>query len=384
VSLISKLSQHNLAYMIGAEVLGTNIPRIALTRTPQERLDVFVDEATSSVGFFGGGLLLDQLAEKLFANAFKTGGDAARWARFGKTFGVGSALFGGLVAVSYLRNFVTATVNKTSTFSKIIQPKDHLDKAEEATLQQEKSKATAFGYFNLAAGLLAGAGAMALAKRNIAKGVKWDTLNHIKLNSLTRPLVNGFNQLLAKGDATSPLGKMLSSNKLRLADLLDKHMLFGGEAFLKDPSKRSFLNLTNPGAFAFWVLPTYSGYFTGSRSPLELMEAIIKFLNFTGSFFFMPSIIEGKVMPLLQKGLPALAKNKDFIEDARFIVKQGAGIGSIVGTTLAYQGISHLALKRENKKMTTPNPNTVKLPPTAADTQNVFAGFEVPPVFTKG
>ena len=349
MSLISKLSQHNLAYMIGAEVLGTNLPRIALTRTPQERLDVFTDEAASSVGFFGGGLVLDHWLEKLFAQSFKAGGNAARWARFGKTFAVGSALSGFLVAVSFLRNYVTAQVNKTSQFSQIIQPQPG---AKDDRLPHEKTKALWLCGLSLAVGLLGSLAAVLVAKRNIQGQIPWDTLNNLPLNGLLRQGMQGLHKLLGK---RSPLGEALKTGKLRVADFLDNRFLFGGKDFLTNPAKRQFLNLTNPAAFAFWVLPTYTGYFTGARSHLERMEALIKFLNFTGSFFFLPPFMEKSLLPAIQRTFPKLGK--DGMEDVRFLVKQGVGIGSLVTTTMGYQALSARLLKRG--KPLSPQPQTV-------------------------
>jgi hypothetical protein len=329
VSILSTLTKNNLVYMIGAEVFGTNIPRVALTRTPQERLDVFVDEAASSVGFFGGGLLLDHLAEKLFADNFKMGGSAAKWARFGKTFGVGSVLAGLLVAVAFLRNYVTAKVNKTSQFHKIIQNPIQNAQAtlygnkatitEEPNLAHEKQKALLLVGSTFALGLLTSVASMLVAKRNIAKGVDWQVLNRI------------------------PFGKS------GLGQFLEEKLLFGGKNFLTNPSNRGFLNLTHPAAFAFWVLPTYVGYFTGARSQLERNEAIIKFLNFTASFFFLPPFIEKRLLPLFKKLKPALANNPDFIADAQFLLKQGSGIASLVGSTVAYQALSRSILNKKEK-----------------------------------
>jgi hypothetical protein len=336
LSLLSKLNKNNLAYMVGAEVLGTNIPRIALTRTPQERLDVFVDEAASSVGFFGGGLVLDHWAEKLFASSFKAGGSAAQWARFGKTFGVGSVLAGLLVSIAFLRNYVTAKVNKTSQFHKIIQKPipislnplnaqattNPMAQAEEPDLAHEKKKALWLAAGTFATGVLTSIVCMLVAKRNIAKGVDWNTLQRI------------------------PLGPT------NLGQFLQDKLLFGGHDFLTDPSKRGFLNLTHPAAFAFWVLPTYIGYFTGARSGLERTEALIKFINFTAIFFFLPSFIEKRLLPLIQKMKPTLANNPDLIADTQFVLKQGSAITSLVGSTIAYQALSKAVLNKPSRVVT--------------------------------
>jgi hypothetical protein len=354
MSLLAKISQNNLAYMIGAEVLGTNIPRIALTRTPQERLDVFTDEATSSVGFFGGGLVLDRWLDALFKQAFTQGGAAARWARFGKTFGVGSVLSGFLVAVSYLRNYVTAAVNKTSQFNQIIQTPTYTGQAPNqqgvASLKQEKAKAIALGALSLGLGALGSLAAVAMAKHNIAKGVPWQTLNHLPLDGAAWHGVKALNALShCLGAQPSQLTRMLADKKWYLADFLDKRILFGGQQFLTNPDKRQFLNLTNPAAFLFWVLPTYTGYFTGSRSNLERMEAVIKFLNFSGSFFLMPPLLEQGLVPAIKKYAPQLAQKPGFMEDAQFLIKQSAGIGSLVGTTMAYQALSAHLLKQQQQ-----------------------------------
>jgi hypothetical protein len=362
VSLISKLSQHNLAYMIGAEVLGTNLPRIALTRTPQERLDVFTDEAASSVGFFGGGLLLDKWLEKHFAQSFAAGGNAARWARLGKTFGVGSTLAGFLVGVSFLRNYVTAQVNKTSQFSQIIQPQAGVT---DSRLSQEKTKALWLSGLSLAAGLLGSLAAVMMTHRQIKGQIPWDTLNQLPVNGLMRKGMQGFHHLLGK---RSPFGTPLKTGKLRLADFLDNRFLFGGKAFLNNPAKRQFLDLTNPAAFAFWVLPTYTGYFTGARSHLERMEALIKFLNFTGSFFFLPPFMEKSLLPAIQRTFPKLGK--DGMEDVQFLVKQGVGIGSLVATTMGYQALSARLLKKPG---ITPQSNTASVLASP-----VFAKFNHP------
>jgi hypothetical protein len=322
MSLLSTLTKNNLAYMVGAEVLGTNIPRIALTRTPQERLDVFTDEAASSVGFFGGGLAVDALCEKLFAKSFQAGGNAAQWARFGKTFGVGGVLAGLLVAVAYLRNYVTAQVNKTSQFHKIIQTPGNPAygaTTEEPGLAQEKRKALRLAGLSFAAGVGVSTAAVLLAKRNIAKGVDWQALNRLTLG-----------------------GK-----PLKLGQFLDKNILFGGQEFFKNPAKRGFLNLSHPAAFAFWVLPTYTGYFTAARSNLERVEALIKFLNFNASFFLLPPIVEKKLMPLIAKTFAKQAKNPDFVADTQFVLKQASGIGALVGSTMAYQALSAHQLAKQ-------------------------------------
>ena len=364
VSLASKLLASEYALMLGSDVIGTNTPRIVFTRKPEERLDVAVDEVASTLGFFGGGLLVDKAFDDLFKGAFRAGGNAAHWARFGKTTGVAGLLFGFQIFVAFLRNYVTTSVNKTSDFNELIdernttslrQQNQSLTPQQEKALTKEKHKAAALGLLSLAAGVaLSGAGVVT-AKRAIASGKLWSEWNHVSLRGVLRPIVSTAHAIEKRvpwrdkaKDGQSILAEALRTDTFRVADFLDAHFMLGGKQFLKDSSKRTFVDITRPTAFGAWVMSTYLGYLLGARNNIERMEAGAKFTNFVTCFFLLPPLLEQKLMPVIEKAAPQLLKSESSRELTKQLVKLGITTSSLIGTTLGYQAVSrHLLQGRE-------------------------------------
>lgn len=267
-SLLGRLESQGVWDTMTKEVVGINAPKIAITRTNTERLDVAVSEIGNTIGAFGTGLAMDRFLGKAFSGAQAAGGKSAQWAVLGRSTALFSAIFAIMWAMPFIRNYVTAKRTGNVNFTDVIGAKG-IVRSSERDVQDAVAgyRNKALGILGLGlAGAVAGAGGAMLAIRRGAG-----------LGVLTKLFSNGW---------------------------LNRNLL------LKNGSFNDFAGLK---ALLFWGVPAYGGWIHASRDPYEKKEQLLKFGSFVGSFFgpqlLFDRYFKGKFARLLPDGVEATYKD---------------------------------------------------------------------------
>lgn len=222
------------------EIVGVNLPRVALTRSADERLDVAASAIGNTAAAFGVGGLLNWGLNRIYGQAAKADDLAGRWARLGRSAAIFSAVFSLMWAMPFVRNYITARRTGSVQFTDVIgasasavQSKSDLTTA----LSDYKTKALTFigsGAAMAAAAILGTRLAMA---RNLNPGILKRFFNHAWLRE---------NLLLKNG---------------------------------------SFTDFSWLKALFFWGVPAYGGWIHASRDQYERREQLLKFGCFVAAFF---------------------------------------------------------------------------------------------------
>lgn len=235
------------------EVVGINVPKIALTRTDTERKDVAISEIGNTMAFGVGGIAVDQLMKRVFATAQKQGASktAKQWAVLARSAGVYSTVFSLMWAIPFIRNYVTAKQTGSVSFTDVIKATQHHKENKhdhQATLKE------ALQYYQGQAQTILGAGALGTV------------------------LATGIGLWGAKRQAGAKFLERLFESKA------------GKSLLLKDGKFAGFGGMP---ALLFWGLPAYGGWIHASRDPYEKKEQWLKFVNFVACFFG-PSVVINK------------------------------------------------------------------------------------------
>jgi hypothetical protein len=269
ISALTWLEQKPVADTAFRDTLGNSLPKLALTRSNTERVDVAISNFGNTLCFGLGGVLIDQVLKAWFSNEQKQkiieGGKKVavdltkeRWAVASRSLGIYSAMASTMWAMPFIRNYITTKRSGSVSYSDVIQsggrkgPATPEQKAAlAASLNDSKTKAlTILGVG--AAGILAPA---ILGKLAASKGKDFGAkaLNWIANNKFTKPF-----------------------------------MLEGGQ----------FTKLAGVPSMLFWGIPAYVGWYHASRDPYEKQEVAIRAANFLVCFFapmpLMNKIFKGK------------------------------------------------------------------------------------------
>jgi hypothetical protein len=225
------------------EVVGINLPKVAVTRSKDERRDAFYSEFGNTVGFFGAGVALDQLGIRILnpQTLKKQGAFAARWGVIGRSAALFSTIFAILWAMPFVRNYLTARQTGSVNFTQVIgarQSNQFPNPDLQKPLAEYKRKALTI----LGLGLVGSAFALGGARLAVAK--KWG-----------RQTVN----------------RWFRNKQGWVHNLV-----------LKDGR---FANFAGLPALLFWGVPAYGGWIQASRDNYERKEQLLKFFNFTACFF---------------------------------------------------------------------------------------------------
>ena len=333
MSFITPIRTNNTASLLTAEVLGVNIPRVLLARTPEERFDVATFETMNTVGFFGTGFLVDKLLNRVFKSAADLGPKAKFYARAGHSLGMLSMLASVMVASSYARNYMTAKVEKKTDFTDVIQGQPSqtepaLTKKQERTLLKEEKHSLKRAIQTLGVGL--------------ASSV----------------LITGAGFLAMKGKLKLP---EVGAGTQRF---LEKHLFLG----LNKAGQSSFNRISDPSAMLFWVMPSYAGAIVNSRDSVEAQEQAIKFMNFTACFFLLPKLIERGVPTALKALKGGHLPEKEALLNAQYVTKQITQVALLAGTTVLYQYLTDRKLAAEEARSASLTKSSTQAPssPTAA------------------
>jgi hypothetical protein len=248
------------------EVGGSNIPKVLLARSWDERLDVGSCEIGCTIGVFGSGLLLDKALGSLFKKAQAQGGTAEKWAVLGRSVALFSLVSSVMWGMPFVRNYLTARRTGSIRFTEVIGA------TTQTSVQQQSNQDTVAEYRNKSLEIL-GAG---LGMAALATGTAW--------------------MAIRKGWGLGPLAKLMDQR------------VFKNLFLLKDGA---FKHLTGMPCLLFWGLPSYGGLLQASRDKYERKEHLLKLVMFVGFFFVPPFLFKGYFNRQLKKAavqLPHLAK----------------------------------------------------------------------------
>lgn len=279
ISGLGKLEQHPIGDTMAKEILGINVPKIAITRTKDERIDTAVSEIGNTVAFAAGGISLDYALKRVFnrevAKATVNKQLAEHWSVIGRSFALSSLIFSLLWVMPFVRNYVTAKRIGTDKFTDVIgADKQHGKVASESSL--EKS----LGVYKrkIAEILSLGLGGAALFSVLGLKGVRNSGRNWGGkfVRVFFPPEPNLVQKAATKLNILAhPEKKAALTLSQRLRNL-PKHLLIENGSFDKFGGWPALL---------FWGVPAYGGWIHASRDPYEKKEQLLKFANFTLSFF---------------------------------------------------------------------------------------------------
>jgi hypothetical protein len=302
------------------ETIGSNIPRVALTRNEPERFDAALTQFGATAAFFGGGWVLSALLKPLHQNLLhkNLAPRMMGWSHLGRSLGIYSMLGGMMWSVPFFRNYLIAKRYKTTDFTAMVGEK-RID-PNEVNSQEYKDKLSYFKNTGLTcvtigAGLaLAFLGATSLAMKNklpLTGASKWfnDKLGLVggNFNNFTRSKVN--------------------------------------LSFTKSTPFQWFKNriLTNT-ALLFWTVPIYGGWIHASRDKNERNECLVKLGAFLLDFYFVPE--------LLEKGIFKLAKGRKIpvVGSAENLAFLSKFVSSMIFATTASSLVGIWLTRRKEKQ----------------------------------
>lgn len=256
--LLGQLESRAVLDTITKEVVGINAPKIAVTRSNTERLDVATSEIGNTVAAFGLGGLLNYGLGRLFKKAQAEGASqlSKNWAVLARSGAIYSTIFALMWAMPFIRNYLTAKRTGSTEFTEVIG-----------------AKKTAQNQANL----------------------------HKALSDYKRKIAAILGLGLAGAAMFTGLGKLAVARKWGmgvLKTLFDKPRL-AANLLLKNGSFNSF---SGTQAVLFWGVPAYGGWIQASRDPYEKKEQVLKFLNFV-TCFSLPQVLANSYFGKKLEGL---------------------------------------------------------------------------------
>lgn len=247
-NVLGKVESAPVLDMLVKEVTGINIPKVALTRSQDERRDAFYSEFGNTIGFFGAGLGINMALNQILntQQLRKKSLLAYRWGVLGRSAAIFSTGFAILWAMPFIRNYLTAKKTGSIRFTQVIgahDPQESMDYSLQHNLADSKRKSLAILGLGLGGTVLATAG----SRLAIAKGWGKKAVNQLFKN---------------------PKGWIHSLT-------------------LKDGQ---FANFGRVPALLFWGVPAYGGWLHAARDSYERKEQLLKFVNFV-TCFFGPSLL---------------------------------------------------------------------------------------------
>ena len=316
--VLNYIGKHPMLEMASQEVLGSNVPLVASSSSPDEAIDQGVFQAAETLNAFGVTILINKGMRKIINNTSHTWGKEAgqelthhqvMW----KNFALSAPLFAWLIGVEcftpLLRNMITLKRTQELEFSKItnvksqkgLQKNEESQKAKEKRLNsdehQDKVKERMAEYIKLskrdfsimlptAAGLF-GVGLL---------GMK----HHWKMPELHLDTPDLLEKLLDKEHSKEAGIKKV----LRRATNQFMSNMFGSEKYAQNKGKMDLVKeaiLPNGDwtqgsrlliALVF-ALPTYIALSAYSRDDVEKTEIVIRALAYVIANVLFPNAIEG-------------------------------------------------------------------------------------------
>ncbi len=240
---------------MGVEVLGINLPKTMIVRTPHEAMDVGVNEFGNTLGFcgglFGGGYAIDKLLNSQRIPLLKDSATLSR-GRVIKSLTLIPPLFAFMMAMPFFRNAFTAWQSGTVAYKDLITK----GTKHQATQKQETHEAIEhflkMGTAILSTGILLGALGFGIAKSR--RGIRMFQ-NHFTLVPSLR-----------KGKFPKILKALCLTGK-SATEFQDRQAIF------------------------YWGIPAYLGWMAASRDKFEVKEQLLKMINFIAVYVLPEKIV---------------------------------------------------------------------------------------------
>ena len=122
--LINTITKYPMLDIVFREVAGNNLPHMAIVRNKDEFIDQSICQVGNTAAYFGTGLLLDKALDHWpKAMGLPTNAAAEPWRVFGKSLGIFSLIASIMLAMPFLRNYVTSRRTKTTNYAEMIGEK---------------------------------------------------------------------------------------------------------------------------------------------------------------------------------------------------------------------------------------------------------------------
>lgn len=273
-------SSYEPGFILLSKIFANVIPRVGLTRNPNERQEVLFNELTQGgllfaalpiTSFLGAPVMsaLSGIPRKLIrmrnsealAQALEKGGELLqnrlKVAKLGHSIGASAFIAALLIATSYLRNYRTIKRTGFSDYKKVIG----LGNAKPTAEDKAKAEIALKKNMRIMQGLAIGG------------GLAW-------LGIMTAAGI-----ISRRGTGLLQAGRLFSKERL---DRLMKHWAFVGKHSdqINGPFRSPWQTLM------VWGGPSYVGWLLGCRDKYELVEQASKFLTFMGGYFWTPKIVK--------------------------------------------------------------------------------------------
>ncbi|MCA9842682.1 MAG: hypothetical protein KC475_11240 [Cyanobacteria bacterium HKST-UBA03] len=287
------LRSHPTQDVMFRDIAGDNLPRALIVRSKDELVDKGLFELGSAAAFFGGGYGLNKLFNHLLPKLAKSPllANKQGWLNLARTFGIMGPVATALVALPFLRNYLTTYRTGKTAFKEVI------DRQDAKTLKNHQQ--TAFGltppaHTPMQAKMQAESRQRALEK---TLSVQWKQ----------------FTKTAGMGLAASAALTALSLVFFKANMPFNK--LAKGVSKLIGLDNGQFGHLTDLKSFIWWALPTFGGLLAASRDQDEVRETKVHALGFALSFFILPNLMQKWVSRMgALRTLPAeTAKNTAYL-----------------------------------------------------------------------
>jgi hypothetical protein len=256
------LRKHNLYNSLTKEVLGSNVPHLALVMNKFEFVDQSIIQLSGTANVFGFSQVMAALYDKVFKrlpSGLKPVSPV--WQYLGKTAWCHGQIISFMLSFPALRNAIMTRYTKTTRFVDMV-------------------------------GLN---GAVEEPPEKVAASAQQDTQTFLRIYTLGMALTTGLTALLvflAKQGKAVPKGAQTF------------YRLFG-------LPKGEYKNMNDAAAILFWAYPVYLGWWIHSRDKSETIETAVKAGGFALAFSVLPRQLE-KLSRRLLKQTPH-AENKAFL-----------------------------------------------------------------------
>lgn len=286
-------SQYEPGFILTSKLVGNSFPRIAITRSWDERKEVAFNEATHTAGLFLTLPIVSALFNPIQAwmagiptglirmknsEAFtQVSGEALqklKMAKLGKSMGVSGVIAFLMLLMPYLRNYRTIKRTGFSDYKKVVALGGKQTPTEEDKKQAAEANRKNMRIIQWCLGLAAASGLAIMA---------------------------GAGLIARRGT------KMLSTGLFR-PEVMDK--LFQEWAFVgKNSDQFNALEKSVKQTLWVWGVPSYIGWFAGCRDGYEVVEQMSKFVTFVLGYVATPKIFKG-IMRYKDRALMQEFKNK--------------------------------------------------------------------------
>ena len=260
---VSFLRKNNLYNSMAKEVLGSNLPHLALVMNRYEFVDQAMIQLSNTANVFGVSQLMAKLYDRLFALwPGKPATSASEvWGYLGKTAWCHGQIISFMLSFPALRNALMTRYSKTTRFVDLVGLNGTVEEPPE------------------------------------------------KVNAAVKEGVQTFLRFYSTGMAitaaiTAVLATLAKNGKSVPKAVQAFYRMFG-------LPKGDYKNMKDAAAILFWAYPVYLGWWLHSRDKSETIETAVKAGGFAFAFSILPRQLQ-KITNRVLKGKPQ-AENKAFL-----------------------------------------------------------------------